>query len=168
MPKTQSLLKDTVICDGKYIVRRADAFDAVSLGADVREADRLEWDYSIEGGLKHLQNCIHYASEAWTVADEEDRALIICGVVEHTCGSTEPPSVWLIGTNASDRHAIELQQGTRELFNAFFIRWQVTQCLTWSGNHKHHRWLEWWGYRNVGAMEYGPFGQTFFAYVRGV
>lgn len=173
MPQTKlAKLQNTIICDGKYIVRKADAFDAVSLRADVREVDRMEWDYTIAGGLDHLEGCIHYSEEAWTVADEEDRALIICGVVDHH-GTTpgeypDPPSVWLIGTNASDRAAIELQQGTRALFNAFFTRWQVTQCLTWSGNHKHHRWLEWWGYRLIGAMEYGPSRETFYSYVRGV
>lgn len=57
--------------------------------------------------------------------------------------------VWLLGTPELVRGdcAVRLLRDCRGIIQELLKRYPILGNKTWVGNHVHHRWLEWMGFR---------------------
>lgn len=137
-------------------VREPTAGDFRSALPDVRREDIEEW-YAATGQLFQRAALQAVLSKGHRmVALEDGRPLCFWGA----SGGV----VWLFATNYAKTKALSLHRILRPNLDVIHGLFGNLDAYADARNTEHHRWLEWLGFQNRGAVPIGPFKMTFLHY----
>lgn len=142
-------------------VRKARPEDAAYLAANLRKDDINELRATGSTDIERtICEGIEWSEECYVAVDGNDNPEIVFGVV-----ATEDAifgSVWMLGTDAIEKHWVQVLRETREWLTKLFGNFRIVGNSVWSGNALHIRWLQWAGFTFLREIEHN--GNQFYEF----
>lgn len=138
--------------------RKATMLDALIVGENLREADRIEIGYTT------ARNPVVAVRDSWACSDmsevavEDGQPICIWGVAKLNDRLGIP---WMLGTDAMLRHSRPLVARARPWVDQQCLKYKALMNYVHAGNTKSIRWLKALGFIVDPAEPYGAHGKPF-------
>lgn len=150
----------------KYVYASPTAEDMRVLARDMREADVLEVTaLHTEPLIEIIMSAVEQSVSAWSFrADGE--LVCIFGIVPQT-PTSDVGVLWMLGTDAVDRHALEVTRSARDWLNEAQRVFPRLENYIDARNTRSIAWLKVLGFRFEDPIPLGPFGLPFHRFHKG-
>ena len=128
---------------------------------DIRFLDLEEWS----AGTGYLFGLA--VNSSLEVKKPKDVSLMASDEVGPLCcwGCTNG-RLWLFATNRASKNSLRLHLILRKYLKELQDVWPVLTATSYTKNKKHHEWLTWLGFEEVGVVPQGPSGLPFTVFVK--
>ena len=140
--------------NGRILLRDAKISDAITIGKNMREADRKEiWSAS---RLRPYKACVMSLidSQLAFAVEFDGVTVAIMGVV-HLSLMSNRGVIWLLGTDGIDKLPITFGRHTKNIIEEFFQEWDSLENWVHKDNLKSLKWLRLAGFEIGDPQPYG-------------
>lgn len=147
------------------VVEDLKLLDVFAASEDIREADQQECLAGTGMGVASYTAVVWPFLEHKRVAKDEGGNLLCAWGVDRA-GPLKVGSVWLFATDRAVSRARAIHRHLKVELQTITDLYPILECWADSRNTKHHEWLRWLGFEEVGEHPYGLHQMPFKYFVR--